>query len=208
MTQWSNWFDWTALFDLERGTEQADFFMYGVAIGLEIALAAILLLGLIVLFIRRKKRYRGITMTAEDGNLFISVNAIREFVERLLNEFSEASLNGVRLKEKKRKLILSAELDTLPDTQIQELAQELRARIISEAKSRLGIDQPLSVDITVRSLSASEKKIARRARRSGTQGERSRLSNGQSIDGPEPEARESVPLWSEDAADQDTPRNS
>ena len=137
----------------------------GFTVGLAIALLLALVLLLIASLLHGRRRCRGVTIPGENGTLFVTVNAVREFVSGVLAEFREAALRGVELRKKRGGLLLTVELAVLPDTAILPLSEKVRARLLEEAGQKIGLDRDLQVNITVRSLSAREEKIARQARK-------------------------------------------
>jgi hypothetical protein len=64
-------------------------------------------------------------------------------------------------------LVLNVELAVVPDTDLVPLRDVLQQRIIRDASEKLGIQMPLRVNITVRSVQADERKIAKKARKGG-----------------------------------------
>jgi len=140
-------------------------FNEGFMTGLSAGLILVLLVCLLLAAMRGRRRCRGVTVAGENGSLFVTVNAVREFVARILCDFKETALHGVELRRRRGVLKLILDLEVLPDTAILPLAERLRERLISEAESKIGISSGLQVDLVVRSLSANEDKIAKQARR-------------------------------------------
>lgn len=113
-------------------------------------------------------RCDGVTVESDTGSLFISANAIREFITRIVSEFEEASVHSIVLRNRGETLRVRLRLEVLPETVVQPLSEELRSRIITRSDEQLGIEQPIQVDIDIRSLSAKAGRIARQRRRART----------------------------------------
>ena len=124
----------------------------------------------IVYWVGRRHRCRGIPVQGEDGDLFITVTAMREFVVLVLGEFSQASLSSVVLLEKGDALVLNIALNVRPETEIVPLVELLRERIMTGAKEKMGIGKALKVNISIGSLSAKEGKGIRPPRVTGGSG--------------------------------------
>lgn len=144
-----------------------EFFREGFVIGLMLGLVLVLTGTWVALVWNRRRQAGGVLLPGEKGDLFISANALREFVARVLYEFGEASLNSVRILDTRPGLTLSLSIDVLPDTAVVPLVQEVRTRILQQAVEKAGIERPLRVDVTVRSYMAKERKIAKGTRRVG-----------------------------------------
>jgi hypothetical protein len=157
LPQWLSW--------LEPVFEQPLFngFLGGLIAGLLVVLLAVLLAALV----RQRTRCHMIAVRGENGDLYISSNAVRDMVSRVLYEFGEATLNSVALSERRGSLLLRCDVEVLPDTQLPPLLQSLRTTLMERAGGRLGIDRPLRVDVVVHSLSAKESAIAKGTRRVG-----------------------------------------
>jgi hypothetical protein len=165
MKTWiANVSDYWGKISAEAGMEP---FKHGLQAGLALGLILVLLLILIWLILRGRRQSNGVRIASESGELFITVNAIREFAVRILGEFGEASLSGLTMREKRGVLSLKLELDVLPHTAVVPLVERLRERLIQQAGETLGIERELRVDVAVRSLTAKPSKIARQNRKAG-----------------------------------------
>ncbi len=142
-------------------------FVEGFWAGLACGLVLLLILVLALVILRGRGRCRGVTLEGEAGSLVISLNALREFVTRILCEFGEASLHSVAMRESRGVLVLLLELEVLPELPVVQLVERVRQRIIRQAAEQLGIDKTVRVDVTIRGLSAKERTIARQSRKAG-----------------------------------------
>ena len=139
-------------------------FENGFVSGAGLLLALILIWVLIRMRINRRERCREITITGERGDMVITANAVREFVKRILGEFAETSLEGIKLKQRGNTLVLVTEVIVLPDIELVPLRDAIQGRIVEEAQTRLGIDRPFRVNVVIKSVEASERKVGRQSR--------------------------------------------
>ena len=178
-----------------------DGFRAGLLLGLLLVLAILLLVlvvWLVMYWARRRHLCRGIPVQGEDGDLFITVNAMREFVVQVVGEFAEASLASVVLLEKEDSLVLDIALSVRPDTHIVPLVELLRERIMTGARERMGVGRPLKVNVSIGSLSAKERKGPRSPRavskRAAIRLPDEAPGDGATEGAPIPTPREPVPL--------------
>lgn len=139
-------------------------FTCGFAVGGILLCLVVLLIHLVT---HRRNTCDTIVVEGDAGSLYITSNAVREFVSRILGEYQEASLHTIVLRQKRDLLILQVDVDVLPDTSVVPLVERLRTEIISEAGEKLGITMPIRVNVSLRSLSAKEKRIVRQQKRVG-----------------------------------------
>ena len=147
----------------------------GFTLGFFVGTVFILLVVILLALHRRNKVQRDcVTVDSENGTLYITSNAVREFVGRIVGQYEAASLHGITLHQRSDNLLLRIDMDVLPDTQVVPMVDDIRAAIIGEAAEKLGITIPIRVDVSLRSLSAKEDKIVRQQRRSGVPVKRSK----------------------------------
>ncbi|OGV71718.1 MAG: hypothetical protein A3K19_12330 [Lentisphaerae bacterium RIFOXYB12_FULL_65_16] len=148
--------------------EQFEFIKEGFVAGLALGLVLIFLVLLMLLFLRSRRRCAGVTIQSEYGELHVTVNAMREFVTRILCEFQEASMRSIYLRRSGGNLILTIVLDAVPDTDLVSLQDRVSRRVIAEAAEKIGTQGLLQrVNVTVRSYTAEQSKIVRQARKFG-----------------------------------------
>ncbi len=151
----------------------------GFTLGFFVGAVFILLVVILLVLHRHTKVQRDcVTVDSENGTLYITSNAVREFVERILGQYQAASLHGITLRQRSERLILRIDMDVLPDTQVVPMVDDIRAAIIGQASEKLGITMPIRVDVSLRSLSAKEGKIVRQHRRSAVPVKRSKPAGG------------------------------
>lgn len=150
----------------------------GFTLGFFVGAVCILLIVILLVLHRHNKIRRDcVTVDSDSGSLYITSNAVREFVERILGQYEAASLHGITLRQRSDSLNLRIDMDVLPDTQVVPMVDDIRAAIIGQAAEKLGITLPIRVDVSLRSLSAKEGKIVRQQRRSGVSVKGSKPSN-------------------------------
>jgi hypothetical protein len=138
-------------------------FVAGLALGFVLPMGVIILWKLASY---KRRRCREIVISGQDGDLHISVNAVREFVRRIITEFREAELKTVALRRRGARKIINVSLNVVPGTDLVGLQNTVAERIKSEAAKKLGLDRELGrVNVWVYEYSADEDKIAKRARK-------------------------------------------
>ena len=142
-----NWPDWVAA--------NYGWLPEGFITGIGLGIVAVLLFFLLVLIIRRRRRSRGITITGEAGDLYITANAVREFVKRVIDEFGEVNLRNAILRQTAHGYFLRISIDVAPDTEVVPLVEQIRNRIIQQAAIKVGMDKPIKVNVVVRGYSAA-----------------------------------------------------
>ncbi len=171
-----------ALEALNKGFAQG--FVVAAALGALCVLTAVLVWALCRSG-QRRGRVTIQTVDSELGSLYITVNAIREFVTRILCEFQEASLRNVSLRPGARgfwarffslltfrkpdsRWVLTIEADALPTTDLVALQAKVSQRVLEEAGTKMGTNFG-RVDIVIHSYSAKQAKIDKQTRRAGAQ---------------------------------------
>jgi len=148
-------------------------FRTGLALGLVLPLGIAVLVWLVL---HRRRTCRSICLEGEGGNLTVSAQAIRDFLQRIVAEFREVELLGVALLRRKRITDIRLRVNAVPLASIRRLKDGLKERVRSELADKLGVEELLGdVHIDVVRYSADERRIARKAakcRRPEPQGRR------------------------------------
>lgn len=137
----------------------------GLVLGALVVVLIVVLAWLLRVMRRWRHRSHGIDVRGENGDLSITINAVREFVRRVLSEFHEVSLQGVSVNDKGRQITFNVELEVTPDADLMPLRDQIQQRILSGARERLGIESPMRVNLAVRSMEADSRKIMKADRR-------------------------------------------
>lgn len=127
-------------------------FQDGFFAGLAFLLVLFLLLLLIQRMACRSRNAGGIRIGGQQGDLFITTNAVREFVARILKDFDGLKLRSLKLRTRGRHVRLTLEVGVLSDSGLPALRDAVQARVISEAENRLGLEEPPRVDLRIRSM--------------------------------------------------------
>ena len=125
-------------------------FLRGAGVGMIV----VLLVFLVILVARRQGRARGVLVVGETGDLYITANAIREFVGRVIGEFSQAELYGVALRQTGAGYTLKLALTVAPGTDLAPFVEQVRRRILQQAADKAGMDKPLRVNVVIRGFTA------------------------------------------------------
>ncbi len=159
-------YDWlTGWIRMESWLGVSSGFQDGFVAGVALSLVAALLLLALVHRIRHRTACKSVTVKGEQGDLVVTLNAVREFVKRILHDFGDTSLQALRLRHARSGLVMTVEVAVVPDTELVPLRDMLQERIIKDAAAQLGLSMPLRVNIQVRSLEADQAKIARKIRK-------------------------------------------
>lgn len=136
-------------------------FVTGLVLGL------VLPLGLAVLFwlvLHRRRTCRSMCLESEGGNLTISAQAIRDFLQRIVAEFRDVELLGVSLRRRKRSTDIRLRVNAVPLASLRQMKDGLKERVRAEIADKLGLEEHLGdVHIDVVRYAADEKRIARKA---------------------------------------------
>ena len=156
--------DWIASYgEIYQQGAVWDGFISGLAVGFVLPVGILVLWGLSVL---RRRRCRGIRIPGDGGDLIISSVAIREFMQRNVAEFRELELLGVQLRRRRDLTDIILRVNAVPGSNVKQVKEALRERIRVEAGEKLALDELLGdIHIEVQKLSASERTIARKARK-------------------------------------------
>lgn len=136
-------------------------FLCGLGIGLVITLGVVLV---ILLCSARRRHCRMIVIPGDGGDLIVSAQAVREFLQRIVAEFRDLELLGVQLYRRRQATDITVRLDAVPGANVRELRDALKDTIRAETAAKLGFGDVLgSIHIEVLRYSANERRIARKA---------------------------------------------
>jgi hypothetical protein len=165
----------TALENLtaKAGMQDWPLFWRGLVFGVVLWILVYVALGLVKLVFFQRKKTRSVTINGESGDLVITINAVEEFVRRILTDFHEASLGSLDIRENKGTLVFNVNVQVIPDAELIPLREAVQQRIAEDARQRLGIENPLRINLTIQSMEADGRKIEKAdrklARRTGKQ---------------------------------------
>mgnify|MGYP000314761086 CR=1 FL=1 len=147
---------------IDKWLNTSQSFESGFVTGMTVVLVLLLLYVMVKRRFRGPEKNKGITVSGENGDLFITLNAIREFIKRIISGFSELHLEQVKLRQKSNSLHLVINLSATPDADLIPLRDAVQNQIVTEGSNRLGLDMPLKVDISIRSLEANKRRISKK----------------------------------------------
>jgi len=127
-------------------------FQDGFFAGVALFLVLFLLLLLVKRLVGGSKSAHGVTVKGPMGKLFVTTNAVREFVARILEDFDGLRLRGLKLRTSGNRVTLILEVGVTSGEGLPALRDAVQGRVISEAEEKLGLVQPPKVDLRVRSL--------------------------------------------------------
>lgn len=138
-------------------------FITGLAIGFVLPVGILLIWWIVA---RRRRRCKAVRIPGEGGDLIISSVAVREFIQRIVADFHELELLGVRLRQRKRATDIEIRVNAVPGANIKLLKEALKDEVRAEAAEKMGLDQDLgSVHVDVQKYSADERDIEKKARK-------------------------------------------
>jgi len=129
-----------------------DDFQDGFIAGLALFLVLFLVLLIVKRISTRGKKSSGIMVDGNMGHLFITTSAVREFVSRVLKEFPDIRLRGLKLLSSGSKVDITLEVGVTSQSGLPALRDAVQSRVITEVEEKLGLGQPPKVNLRVRSL--------------------------------------------------------
>jgi len=107
----------------------------------------------------------GIPLHGEHGQLFITSQAVQDFVIRILADITEVEILRCTLLEARGGYSLQVSLRILHDSSMPELRKRIEQRILKQITERLGVDNVVQINLTLKDLSANERHIAKQQRK-------------------------------------------
>jgi hypothetical protein len=126
--------------------------------GMGIGVVAVLIIVLLLIMLRRQRKSGGIAIGGENGSLYVTQAAVREFVGVVMQDFSEAALHGMSLRRGGGGYTMRISIHVAPGAEVMSLVEDIRRRIIRQVVERMGVDAPLKVNVTVRSFTIPDAK--------------------------------------------------
>ncbi len=131
-----------------------DAYSLNLGILLGCSLLAIIMIFKVILFLifRRKKKSVGIDVQAENGNIFISSNAISDLIKALEPNYSELTfLKIVLLQKKKNQCALNIQISfQMHEKGLSEIIIMLQSDILKELKRVFNIETITQINIKVK----------------------------------------------------------
>jgi len=137
-------------------------FSRGICLVLYVLLALIILRIVVALFRRGRKKCREIVVVGEKGDLTVTVQAVRQFLARVLCEFREVSLRSVVIRARRSELTLTLEVEAVANAVPISLSEQIRERVFHEVGDKLGItDRLRRVNVNIPEWDANQEKISK-----------------------------------------------
>jgi len=158
MAEVTQWIESFRIICAERAVYEG--FLVGLGLGGVLPLALVVLFCLVM---HRRRSCRSMCLENEGGNLTISAQAIRDFLQRIVAEFRDVELLGVSLRRRKRLTDIRLRVNAVPLASMRQMKDGLKERVRAEIADKLGLEDLLGdVHIDVVRYSADEKRIARK----------------------------------------------
>jgi uncharacterized alkaline shock family protein YloU len=121
----------------------------GSVIGGIVVLLALLHL---VTLTRRRPRMRFISFESDEGTVSISVNAVRDFIRKLGEEFSAVISLEPKLREERKKINIDLDVKVESGSRIPELSHILQNRVRESVRNGLGITEVNEIKVRIQEI--------------------------------------------------------
>lgn len=112
------------------------------------ALLLLIVLGLIIKLIFRKPAVEGVSISGDNGDIFISRNAITGAIRQLQSSFPEFEVLKTALRMEKRQLVITLTVNFNPTAgTLIERVELLKRRIFSDLTTTFGIGTLERIDV-------------------------------------------------------------
>lgn len=144
------WLVYASLVDEELNTKVHDYIgntpLFGAAVGGFLILSVILRIAS-----SRKRVDKGsfINLQSDEGGVGVSTKAIKDFIERVGEEFDAVKSIESELIEQKGKLDIAVSVKLVSGNRIPELSSELQQRIRESVCESLGLDEIRNITIQI-----------------------------------------------------------
>ncbi len=136
-------------------------YVHGILLGAALIILLLILIRLLRRVFFGKRKLKGVTVPGSAGNLFVTMHAIRQFIQRILYEFDEVSLSSVTVTQRRGEILFAIDLEVTPDVELVPLRDQIQQRVIEDAERRLGLGLPVKVNLDIRSIQANSRKLSR-----------------------------------------------
>jgi len=117
-----------------------------------LGLASLLLIDLLTIPRQHHDDARFVTFRSKDGQVSISLSAIREFLQRMGSEFAALKDMHISIRPRRNRLSISVDLRVTADEYLPELCQTLQERIREALREQLGIHAVAGVVVRIREI--------------------------------------------------------
>jgi len=123
--------------------------VYGVGLGMVLILIVLVYLGT---FGASRPKSRFISFDSENGSVSISVNAVRDFVRKIGDEFGAVVSMDPRIRPEKDLISIDLNVEIQTGTRIPELSQMLQDRVRESIRDGLGIVEVREIKVKVQKI--------------------------------------------------------
>ncbi|OVE75410.1 hypothetical protein BVX97_04905 [bacterium E08(2017)] len=114
----------------------------------------VLAVGYVIAPAKKKKNTRYLNFNTEGGAVSISVDAISDFLSRLISEFPSLVQMKPEVKPAKNAMDIKIKVKVKAGSQVSEICDLLQKRVREAISSGLGIDQVNKVEVSVEEIVA------------------------------------------------------
>lgn len=106
----------------------------------------------LVTLTRRRPKAKFISFDSDDGSVSISVNAVRDFIRKLGDEFSAVLSMEPKIRAEKDLISIDLDVKIQAGTRIPELSQILQNRVRESIRNGLGISEVREIKVRVQEI--------------------------------------------------------
>ncbi|QHI68230.1 alkaline shock response membrane anchor protein AmaP [Tichowtungia aerotolerans] len=121
----------------------------GVVFGLILILLVLVYLGT---FGRPRSRKRYISFESESGSVSISINAVRDFVRKIGDEFGSVVSMDPKIHSEKNMLCIDLDVKIQTGSRLPELSEKLQGRVRESIRDGLGIVDVREIKVKVQEI--------------------------------------------------------
>lgn len=121
----------------------------GVGLGLILILLVLIYLGT---FGRPRSRKHYISFDSENGSVSISINAVRDFVRKIGDEFGAVVSMDPKIRTEKNQLCIDLDVKIQTGSRLPELSEKLQGRVRESIRDGLGIIDIREIKVKVQEM--------------------------------------------------------
>jgi uncharacterized alkaline shock family protein YloU len=121
----------------------------GVGTGLILILLVLVYLGT---FGRNRSRKKYISFESENGSVSISINAVRDFVRKIGEEFGAVVSLDPKIRSERNMLCIDLDVKIQTGTRLPELSEKLQGRVRESIRDGLGIAEIREIKVKVQEM--------------------------------------------------------
>lgn len=103
-------------------------------------------------FGKRTPRVKFISFSSEDGDVCISVNAVRDFIRKIADEFTLVSRMEPSIRSEKELISIDLDVKVQTGSRIPELSQMLQSRVRESIRDGLGIEEVSEIKVRIQEI--------------------------------------------------------